>query len=72
MGKKATTVEYPKSLLVAYAHHGTDDEYLQAAVNPDELLDVGDGRSVKVARYVLAGTGVIHNTAPAYVEDAKA
>lgn len=64
-------VTYPKSILVAFMEHGTEDQFLTVAESPDELSDVDDGRTVKVARYVLAGTGVIHNVAPRYIEDEK-
>ena len=65
------TIEFPKSLLVKVVHHGTNDEFLLATANPSEFTG-DDDESVKTARYVLAGTGVVEHSAPVYVEHASA
>lgn len=79
MAKKTKTpapkpVEFPKTLLVAYSDHGTEDEYLFTGKTPKELQELagalGD-TTVKIARYMLVGTGTIHNDGPYYVEDAQ-
>ena len=63
-------VEYPKYLLAVYSRHGSDDQFIAVAEAPSGLEWV-DTPSVKVARYVLVGTGVIEHSAPQYVEHAK-
>lgn len=63
-------VVYPKYLLAVYCNHGTDYQWLATGENPAELSD--DSPTVKVARYVLVGTGVIQHSAPQYVEHTAA
>lgn len=65
-------VKFPKTLYAAVADHGTPHEYLITASTPEEVHYTGEAhvRSVKVARYVLVGTGVIHADTPYYVENA--
>lgn len=64
-------VNFPKMLYAAVANQGhTDDEFLATAESPSELVNASDDLSVKVARYMLVGTGVIQHSAPVYVEDA--
>lgn len=61
-------VVYPKQLLAVYSNHGdSDNEYLATGVTPNDLEGV-DNPTVRVARYVLVGTGVIQHTAAQYVE----
>lgn len=68
------TLEYPKMLYVRVENHGNSDNgHYVLGETPSEVSDevIEDG-SVKIARYVLAGTGSIQHVAPRYVEDAKA
>lgn len=75
MAKKATPppaklVEFPKTLYAVYSNHGSeDDEYLYTFEDLASKNDC-DNPTVKVARYKLVGTGVIHTDTPYYVEDA--
>lgn len=70
MIKIPVAIEYPRHLLVAYVDHDTPDQCLLASVDPAGI-DI-EGRTVKVARYVLVGTGVIQNSAAQYVEHVAA
>lgn len=67
---------YPKTLLVRTVNPGTVDEFLIVGQEPSEVADTAvsdrDSLDPKAARYVLAGVGSIHHSAPQYVEDAKA
>lgn len=66
-------IDFPRSILVRIGNIGEPDhEYLAVGTTPSEIGDdvIANG-SVKTARYVLAGTGVIHQSAPLYVEDTK-
>jgi hypothetical protein len=69
-GQPVRAVNFPKSLLVAFVAHGTDDEFLAVGATPAELNEFSD-RTVRTARYVLAGEGVIQHSAPQYVEDQR-
>lgn len=71
MPKQDSLVQYPKQLLAVYSNHGTADEYLATGEIPRDLEGV-DSPTVRVARYVLVGTGVISHTAPVYTEHAAA
>jgi hypothetical protein len=63
-------LEFPPNILVKLVKDG-DDSYFVAGTEPSDLPDDSD-TSIKTARYVLAGTGVISYSAARYVEDAKA
>lgn len=60
-------VVYPRSLLAVYSQHGTTEQFLATGEVPGDLAWVDDP-TVKVARYVLVGTGVIEHSAPTYME----
>ena len=57
---------FPKSILVKQDQDG-DDTFLIAGT-AEELSESGE--KVKVARYVLAGEGIVHNYSD-YIEGAK-
>lgn len=66
------TIEFPK-ILYARIAHDSSEEFIVTGSTPEELETVSGAfynASVKVARYVLVGTGVIHSDTPYYVEDA--
>lgn len=65
--------KYSSYLYVRTVNPGTPDEYQISGTTPGEVSDdvVGDcdALSPTVARYILAGTGSIHHTAPMYLEE---
>lgn len=65
--------EYPQTLYARVVNPDTKDEYLLTGGEPSDVSDsvVGPGDYVEptVARYVLAGTGEVHHSAPVYVEN---
>lgn len=66
--------KYSQYLYVRTVNPGhPTDEYQISGTVPGDVSDdvVGDCESLSpiVARYSLVGTGVIHHTAPLYVED---
>lgn len=65
--------KYSQYLYVRTVNPGTEGEYQISGTTPGDVSDdiVGDQESLcpKVARYVLAGVGAIHHTAPLYVEE---
>lgn len=64
--------EYSQYLYVRVVNPGTEGQYYLVGSEPADVSDylVGseDTLSSVVARYTLAGTGEIHNSAPMYVE----
>lgn len=68
------TISYPRTIFVVTTNPGREDEALIVAQDPNEVEDIrgfyGE-TSVKVARYVLAGTGVVHTDNAYYVEDSR-
>lgn len=62
---------YPKMLLARIADPDTEHEYMAVGTEPKDVEDIHFESEVhpKTARYVLAGVGEIHNTAPRYIEE---
>ena len=64
--------QYTQYLYVRVVNPGTEEQYYLVGSEPGDVSDfqVGsdDSLSSTVARYTLAGTGEIHNSAPMYVE----
>lgn len=68
--------DYADTVYVRAVNAGTEEGYMMVGEDPSEVseegLANGDKADVTVARYVLAGVGKIHYTAPRYVENPKA
>lgn len=65
--------KYPNFLYARIVNPGTEDQFLLTGPEHSDVADdvVGEQESVAetVGRYVLAGIGKIHHTAPVYVEE---
>lgn len=59
-------INYPKILYAAEV----DGLGLVASVDLNDIADL-EGAPVKIARYMLVGTGALHLSAPRYLEEAK-
>lgn len=66
--------QYSQYIYVRTVNPGTDAEYAIFGSSPEDVSDtvVTDNETMNpvVARYVLAGVGEIHYSAPMYVEHA--
>lgn len=69
------SINYPKTIFVVTTNPGREDEALVVAHNANEVEEIREyyyyETLVAVARYVLAGTGVVNTDPSYYVEDSR-
>lgn len=65
--------EYPQYIYVRTVNPGTKGEYAIFGPSPEDVSDTHTDEPMNsvVARYMLAGVGEIHYSAPMYVEQAE-